>query len=154
MHFSYNYELSLLNSYRLHEWPVSYLLCYACSFRGIDPLVVTFMCVWLLIAHLCARSLQLCPTLCDTMDCSPPGSSVHGILQARILEWVACCPPGDLPDPGVKPTSPALQVDSLPLSHWGSPWLSVVFPSYHFDTCRLCSVVPVPFLQLVICVFL
>ena len=32
---------------------------------------------------------QTCPTLCDPMDCSPPGSSVHGILQARILEWVA-----------------------------------------------------------------
>ena len=32
---------------------------------------------------------QLCPTLCDPMACSPPGSSVHGILQARILEWVA-----------------------------------------------------------------
>ena len=32
---------------------------------------------------------QLCPTLCDHMDCSPPGSCVHGILQARILEWVA-----------------------------------------------------------------
>ena len=32
---------------------------------------------------------QLCPTLCDTVDCSPPGSSVHGILQARILECVA-----------------------------------------------------------------
>ena len=32
---------------------------------------------------------QLCPTLCDPMDCSPPGSSVHGISQARILEWVA-----------------------------------------------------------------
>ena len=32
---------------------------------------------------------QLCPTLCDPIDCSPPGSSVHGILQARILEWVA-----------------------------------------------------------------
>ena len=31
---------------------------------------------------------QLCLTLCDTMDCNPPGSSVHGILQARILEWV------------------------------------------------------------------
>ena len=31
----------------------------------------------------------LCPTLCDPMDCSPPGSSVHGILQAKILEWVA-----------------------------------------------------------------
>ena len=35
------------------------------------------------------KSCQLCPTLCDPMDCSPPGSSVHGILQARILEWVA-----------------------------------------------------------------
>ena len=33
--------------------------------------------------------LQSCPTLCDPMDCSPPGSSVHGILQARMLEWVA-----------------------------------------------------------------
>ena len=37
----------------------------------------------------CAKSLQSCSTLCDPMDCSPPGSSVHGILQARILEWVA-----------------------------------------------------------------
>ena len=45
------------------------------------------------------------------MDCSLPGSSVHGILQARILEWVASPPPGDLPDPGIEPlflTSPAL----------------------------------------------
>ena len=38
----------------------------------------------------CAESLQSCPALCDPMDCSPLGSSVHGILQARILEWVAC----------------------------------------------------------------
>ena len=37
----------------------------------------------------CAKSLQSCSTLCDPMDCSLPGSSVHGILQARILEWVA-----------------------------------------------------------------
>ena len=36
-----------------------------------------------------AKSLQSCPTLCDSMDCSLPGSSVHGILHARILEWVA-----------------------------------------------------------------
>ena len=36
-----------------------------------------------------AKSLQSCPTLCDLVDCRPPGSSVHGILQARILEWVA-----------------------------------------------------------------
>ena len=44
--------------------------------------------MWLPHHSQCAKSLQLCPTLCDLMDCSPPGSSVHGILQARILEWV------------------------------------------------------------------
>ena len=37
----------------------------------------------------CVKFLQLCLTLCDHMDCSPPGSSVNGILQARILEWIA-----------------------------------------------------------------
>ena len=36
-----------------------------------------------------AKSLQSCPTLCDPMDCSPPGSSIHGIFQARVLEWRA-----------------------------------------------------------------
>ena len=36
-----------------------------------------------------AKSLQSCPTLCDPMDCSPPGFSIHGILQAKTLEWVA-----------------------------------------------------------------
>ena len=49
----------------------------------------------------------------DPMDCSPPGSSVHGILQARVLEWVACLPPGDLPDTGTEPGFPTLQANSL-----------------------------------------
>ena len=57
---------------------------------------------------------QLCPTLCDPIDCSPPGSSVHGILQTRILEWVAIPSLGDLSNSGIEPRSPALQVDSLP----------------------------------------
>ena len=43
--------------------------------------------------------------ICDSRDCSLPGSSVHGILQARILELLPCPPPGDLPDPGIEPTS-------------------------------------------------
>ena len=51
------------------------------------------------------------------MDCSPPGSSVHGILQARILDGLPCPPSGDLPDSVIKLASPALQVDSLSLSH-------------------------------------
>ena len=46
-------------------------------------------------------------------DCSPPSSSVHGILQARILEWVAISFSRDLPDPGIKPRSPTLQADAL-----------------------------------------
>ena len=57
---------------------------------------------------------QLCPTLCNSMNCSPPGSSVPGILQARILEQVAIPSPGNLRDPGMELTSPALQVDSEP----------------------------------------
>ena len=44
---------------------------------------------FLICVFVCAKSLQLCPTLGKPMDCSPPGSSVHGVLQARILEWVA-----------------------------------------------------------------
>ena len=63
---------------------------------------------------------QSCPTLCNPVDCSPPGSSVHGILQAKIMVRVAISFPRDLPHPGVEPTYPALQVDSLPLSHQGS----------------------------------
>ena len=50
---------------------------------GVTPVVVFWRC------ELCCVRAQLCPTLCETTDCSPPGSSAHGILQARILEWVA-----------------------------------------------------------------
>ena len=57
---------------------------------------------------------QSCPTLCDPIDCSPPGSSVHGIPQARILEWLPFPSPGDLPDSGSKSGSPTLQADYLP----------------------------------------
>ena len=51
--------------------------------------------------------------LCSPMDCSPPGSFVHGILQTRILEWVAIPFSWGLPNPGIEPRSPALQADSL-----------------------------------------
>ena len=64
---------------------------------------------------------QLCLTLCELMDCSPPGSSVYGILQARILEWVAMLFFRDLPKSGIEPRSPALQADSLPSEPPGKP---------------------------------
>ena len=68
-----------------------------------------------------ALVVQSCPTLCEPMDCSPPGSSVHGILQARTLEWLAISSPGDLPNPGTEAGSPALQADSLPSEPPGKP---------------------------------
>ena len=57
--------------------------------------------------------VESCPTLCDPMDCSLPGSSLHRILQARVLEWAAISFSGDLPDPGIKPRSPAFRADTL-----------------------------------------
>ena len=60
--------------------------------------------LYIIPACVYAKSIQSCLTLCDPMDCSPPGSSVHGILQARVLEWVFLSP-GDLPDPGMEPVS-------------------------------------------------
>ena len=71
---------------------------------------------------------QLCLTLCDPIDCSlsgscPPGSSLHGILQARILKWVAIPFPGDRPNPGIEPGSLSLQADSLPSESPGKPYI-------------------------------
>ena len=63
------------------------------------------MCVCVCVCvcvRACVKSLQLHLTLCDPVDCSPPGSSVRGILQARILEWVAMLFD---PNPGIKPAS-------------------------------------------------
>ena len=69
--------------------------------------------------HTCirAQSLQSCPTLCDPMDGSTPGSSVHGFSRQEYWSGLPWPPPGDLPDPGTKPASPALQANSLLLSH-------------------------------------
>ena len=67
--------------------------------------MVNFM---LFVSYVRAKSLQSCLTLRDPMSCGLPGSSVQGILQARILKWVAmwnglpCLPPGALPDQGIK----------------------------------------------------
>ena len=69
-----------------------------------------------MVACIVCSDTQSCPTLCNTMDYSPPGSSVLGIFLAKILEWVAISFPEDLPNPRIKPVSPAWQVDSLPLT--------------------------------------
>ena len=70
----------------------------------------------------CVLAAQSCPTLFKPMDCSPPGSSVHGILQARTLEnfrrKLPFPSPGDLSNAGIESGSPALQADSYCLRHW------------------------------------
>ena len=80
----------------------------------------------------CAQSLQSCPNLCDCMDCSLPGSSVHGILQERTLEWVAVpSSRGIFPTQGLNPCLLCLlhwQLGSLPRAPPGKPILSFSTP--------------------------
>ena len=68
-----------------------------------------------------AKSLQLCPTLCDPIDGSPPGSSVYGFSRQEYWSGLPFPSPGDLPNPGIKPGSPALQGDALPSEPSGDP---------------------------------
>ena len=64
---------------------------------------------------------QSCPTLCDPVDCSLPGSSVHGVLQAKYWSGLPFPSPGDLPDPGIEPRSPTLQAGALTSEPPGKP---------------------------------
>ena len=104
------------------------------------------VCVYIYIftyMYVCTCSVaQSHPNVCDLMDCSPPGSSVHGISQARILEWVIIS--------SSKESSPAQgsnlyllhwQADSLPLSHLESPLYIALYNKVHKSTttCRGCT---------------
>ena len=62
-----------------------------------------------------------CPTLCDPVHCGPPGSSSRRFMRQEYCSGLPFPSPGDLPHPGIELRSPALQADSLPLSHLGSP---------------------------------
>ena len=78
---------------------------------------------------------QLSPTLCNPMDCNLPGFSIHGILQARVIWSGLPFPsPGDLPNPGIEPGSPALEVDALTSEPSGKPKAKYPF------ICCCCSV--------------
>ena len=91
---------------------------------------INVVCVCLCVC-VCAQLLQLCLTLCDSTDCSPPGPSVHGILQARILEWVAMfssrgsCQPRD--QTHILCISCSASRFFTHWGHLGSPWISVFF---------------------------
>ena len=102
------------------------IIVYACG--NFFFMAIFFLSVIFLVKQYTCLVAQLCLTLCDPMDCGLPGSSVHGILHLRTLEWVAMPSPGDLPNPGIKPRSTALQEDSLPSEPAGKP--------YYFSKCN------------------
>ena len=68
-----------------------------------------------------ALVVKSCPTLCNPTDCSPPGSSIHGISQVRILEWIAISFSRGLLDQGIETMSPTFQADSLIFEPPGKP---------------------------------
>ena len=100
--------------------------------------------------HVCWAT-QSCLILCNPVDWSLPGSSVHRSLQARILEWVAFSPPGGLPDPGIEITSPALAGGFFTTDPSRKPILHVFLElSCFFDDpvmLAIWSLVPLPFLN-------
>ena len=86
---------------------------------------------------------QLYLTLCNSMDYSSPGPSVHGILQQEYWSGLPGSPPGDLPKPGIEPRSPALQADSLPSEppgkHLGSASMATILTEVYLENCNLKS---------------
>ena len=101
------------DSLRFGPWPL-FFPTWSCLYLQLQFLATWSESVKVLVS-------QLCLTLCDPMDCNPPASSVHGITQARILEWVAIPFSRGSSQPRGWTASPALQVDSLPLHHLESP---------------------------------
>ena len=91
---------------------------------------------------------QLCPTLCSPMDCSPPGSSVHGIFQARIQEWLSMPFPGNPPFSEIELTSlasPALAGGFFTTEPPGKPQYRIYIPI-------LISSIPVSSMSLYLCI--
>ena len=115
------------HSFQLHLIPFSHSLTFS-MYVSLDLkylLGTVHVCV-------CTKSLQLCLMLCTCINCSPPGSSAHGIFQARILEWVFPSPGKVLPfpslgvllNPGIEPVSYALAGGFFTAKPPGSPQYS------------------------------
>ena len=94
----------------------------------VVPTAVWPLCV------LCAKSLQLCPTLGNPVASTPRGSSVHGVSQARILEWVAISFSRDLPNPGIEPASVSC-IGSLSPASLGKPFFYKCFSNLYLHMC-------------------
>ena len=101
-----------------------HIYIYVCVCVCVCVCMYVCMCVCMYVVS----SLSCVQCFTDPVDCSLPGSSVHGISLARILEWAAISFSKDLPNPGIKSTISCICLaDSLPLSHQGilSIYLSI-----------------------------
>ena len=97
-----------------------------------EPLISLGLTQGKILILLSLSFAQLCPTLCDPMDCSPQAPLSMGFSRQEYQNGLPFPPPGDLPNPGMEPGSLALQADSLPLSHQRSPALAHLLPiAYH-----------------------
>ena len=96
------------------------------EYKSVLITVVT-VCVCLVV--------QPCLTLCDPVVCSPPGSSVHGILQARVWSGVPFPSPGDLPNPGIEPGLLHCGQILYHLSHQGNPFLKSLLRLLQYRFC-------------------
>ena len=110
---------------------------FRCFFLGLAPQLGSYIfnCVPACV------SVKSCPTLCDPVNCSLPGFSVHGISQARILEWVAVSP-GDPLTQRSKPCLLHQQAGSSPLCHLGSPRPLITYTSFSLKARRWLSFTP------------
>ena len=98
--------------------------------------------------------VQLCPTLFDSIDCSPPGSFVHRILQARILSELSFPSPGDLPDSRMEPGPPALQADSLLSETAGSCIHMYTYICIHMYVCMYMCIYVYMCMYICVCIYI
>ena len=96
--------------------------------------VCTCVCV---CVHASVQSLQSCPALGNPMACNPPGSSVKEFSRQEYWSVLPCPPPGNLSDPGIEPTSPALQADSLSTEPPGKPIQMIIIISINASLKKL-----------------
>ena len=101
--WSWESVFTSVNSWRVKPYLVD--LCNQDPSISFLPFLSTSVC-WLMCVRVCLGTSVM--SLCDPMDCSPPGYSVHGTLQARTLEWVSLPSSRRSPDPGMELVSPAL----------------------------------------------
>ena len=132
-----NYEFNFYNNCKAMQLSISFWVSFPglwfpknCSISSkLSPLLAQ-SCSWKILC--CAQSLSHVQLFAIPWSVAHQSPLSIKILQVRILEWVACPPPGDLPNPGIKPRSPAFQANSLPAEPPWRPKSQLTIEIYQF----------------------